>query len=93
MPVGFSLNSGGSMTNTQIEYLKKLSIRFQDSGFAWTHEDYFNLREIVPEIYRIGDYLKDEDGNVGVVCIRWNDGDLCSIENDAAHPNPKKYKD
>ena len=40
--------------------------------------------------YHIGDYLKDEDGSIGVVCIRWNDGDLCSIENDAAHPNPKK---
>jgi len=42
--------------------------------------------------YHIGDMLKDEDGNLGVVCIRWNDGDLCTIENDSAHPNPKKGK-
>lgn len=24
------------------------------------------------------------------MCITWNDGDLCTIENDAAHPNPVK---
>jgi len=39
--------------------------------------------------YNIGDYVRDEDGNTGIVCIRYNDGDLCTIENDAAHPNPK----
>ena len=39
--------------------------------------------------YEIGDLVKDEDGNEGIVCIRWNDGDICMIENDAAHPNPK----
>ena len=38
--------------------------------------------------YRIGDYVADEDGNEGVVVIRWNDGDICWIENDSAHPNP-----
>lgn len=38
--------------------------------------------------YKIGDILRDADGNTGIVCIRWNDGDLCTLENDAAHPNP-----
>jgi len=40
--------------------------------------------------YNIGDLLKDEDENNGMVCIKWNDGDLCALENDAAHPNPIK---
>jgi len=39
--------------------------------------------------YNIGDYVRDEDGNFGVVVIKYNDGDLCYYENDAAHPNPK----
>ena len=41
--------------------------------------------------YNIGDLVVDEDGDRGVVVIRWNDGDICSIENDAAHPNPHVY--
>lgn len=41
-------------------------------------------------LYEIGDALIDEDGNKGIVCIRWNDGDICTLENDAAHPNPVK---
>lgn len=40
--------------------------------------------------YKIGDRVRDEDGHVGIVVIRWDDGDICSIENDAAHPNPAK---
>ena len=39
--------------------------------------------------YNIGDKVKDSDGNLGVVCIKWNDGDICTIENDAAHPGPE----
>ena len=39
--------------------------------------------------WRIGEQVIDEDGHVGRVCIVWNDGDICTIENDAAHPNPK----
>ena len=39
--------------------------------------------------YKIGDLLIDSDGCIGVVCIKYDDGDICSIENDAAHPNPK----
>ena len=39
--------------------------------------------------YNIGDHVLDEDGNEGVVVIRWNDGDICEYENDAAHPNPR----
>ena len=42
--------------------------------------------------YNIGDHVVDEDGNTGIVCIRYNDGDLCYYENDAAHPNPKPVK-
>ena len=38
--------------------------------------------------YRIGDLLADEEGNSGRVVIEWDDGDICTIENDAAHPNP-----
>jgi len=38
--------------------------------------------------YQIGDLVRDEDGNSGTVVIRWDDGDLCWLENDAAHPNP-----
>jgi hypothetical protein len=39
--------------------------------------------------YKIGDLVIDEDGNMGIVVIHYDDGDSCSIENDAAHPNPK----
>ena len=41
-------------------------------------------------MYEIGDLVQDEDGNEGIVVIKWNDGDLCALENDAAHPNPVK---
>lgn len=40
--------------------------------------------------YEIGDIVKNEDGYTGLVCIQWDDGDICSHENDAAHPNPIK---
>lgn len=43
--------------------------------------------------WQIGAQVVDEDGNRGIVVIRWNDGDICSIENDAAHPNPKLVKE
>ena len=39
--------------------------------------------------YQIGDLVEDEVGHSGVVVIRWDDGDRCWLENDAAHPNPK----
>ena len=42
------------------------------------------------EKWKIGDLVIDEDGYIGIVGIRYNDGDFCTIENDAAHPNPKK---
>jgi hypothetical protein len=38
--------------------------------------------------YNIGDLVKDEDGCEGIVCIKYEDGDICAIENDAAHSNP-----
>lgn len=38
--------------------------------------------------WEIGDLIEDGDGTNGIVCIQWSDGDVCSIENDAAHPNP-----
>jgi len=37
--------------------------------------------------YSIGDILIDENGYQGVVCVKWNNGDLSNLENDAAHPN------
>ena len=43
--------------------------------------------------YKIGQVVKDEDGNIGRVVIYWNDGDICELENDAAHPNPKKIEE
>ena len=42
------------------------------------------------EKWKIGDLVIDEDGYIGIVGVRYNDGDFCTIENDAAHPNPKK---
>ena len=39
---------------------------------------------------KIGDVVIDEDGYIGIVGIKYNDGDFCVIENDAAHPNPRK---
>lgn len=38
--------------------------------------------------YNIGDVVADEDGNSGIVVIRWDDGDICEIEETAAHLNP-----
>jgi len=38
--------------------------------------------------YHIGDIVIDEDGTLGVVCIKFADGDLLAFENDAAHPGP-----
>ena len=45
--------------------------------------------------YNIGDrVMSDEDRpSLGLVAIVWNDGDICYIENDAAHPNPKVILD
>ena len=42
--------------------------------------------------YRIGDHVVDEDGNEGVVVIRYSD-DFCEYENDAAHPNPVRVEE
>lgn len=39
--------------------------------------------------YAIGDHVIDDDGNEGIVCIKWNDGDI-SHQEDVAHPNPRK---
>ena len=30
--------------------------------------------------YPIGDKVVDEDGDRGIVVIRWNDGDICEYE-------------
>jgi hypothetical protein len=40
-------------------------------------------------LYKIGEQVQDEDGTHGIVVIRYDDGDICEYENDAAHPNPK----
>lgn len=39
--------------------------------------------------YEIGDTVTDEDGHKGIVGIIWDDNDICTIEHDAAHPNPR----
>jgi len=41
-------------------------------------------------LYEIGSLVKDEDGCVGIIGIRYADSDFVTLENDAAHPNPKK---
>jgi hypothetical protein len=38
--------------------------------------------------YNIGDLVADSDGNSGIVVIKWDGGDICETENDAAHPDP-----
>ena len=38
--------------------------------------------------FYIGDTLKDENGNIGQVIIRWDDGDICHFVNDTNHQNP-----
>ena len=38
--------------------------------------------------FRIGDTLKDEDGNTGQVVVQWNDGDHVHFVNDTNHQNP-----
>lgn len=43
--------------------------------------------------YHIGDRVIDEDGNQGIVVIRYEDGDICEYENDAAHPNPVRVEE
>ncbi len=39
---------------------------------------------------KVGDVVIDEDGYIGVAGIKYSDGDFTVIENDSAHPNPKK---
>lgn len=43
--------------------------------------------------FEIGEFVVDEDGTVGVVCIMYSDGDIVSYRNDAAHPNPSPLPD
>ena len=38
--------------------------------------------------FKIGDTLKDENGNTGQVVIHWDDGDFCHFVNDTNHQNP-----
>lgn len=49
---------------------------------------YLDMEDHSKRLWRIGDQVIDEDGNSGLVVIRWDDGDICEYENDAAHPNP-----
>jgi len=39
--------------------------------------------------WHIGDRVQDKHGCVGTIGIMWVDGDFCSIENDAAHCDPR----
>lgn len=36
----------------------------------------------------IGDMVKDDEGNLGIVLIKYNNGDICFKENDELHLNP-----
>ena len=47
-----------------------------------------HITEVDGMKFEIGQQVIDEDGCTGYVCIRYNDGDICFFENDAAHPNP-----
>ncbi len=40
------------MNQIQIKYLIELSKRLNSKGFSWNHQDYFLLKEIVPEMVR-----------------------------------------
>ncbi len=64
--------------------------RIEDNGKHWTLETeyYVIIYEDEAMKYNIGDILADDEGNSGIVCIKWDDGDICTFENDAAHPNP-----
>ena len=58
----------------------------------WWNEEYVKKEKKEKSLkakYNIGDLVKDEQNNDGIVVIKWSDGDLSAIENDAAHLNPK----
>lgn len=42
-------------------------------------------------MYRIGDIVKDDNEDVGIVCIKWANDDLCHVESNDIHENVKKY--
>jgi len=68
-----------------------LITKLQELGKEIPQEEWEEFDRIINRKcqWSIGDKVQDEDGNVGYVGIYWNDGDFCTIENDAAHPNPK----
>jgi len=39
--------------------------------------------------WNIGDCVKDACGNIGIVCINWDDGGLSTVDEDTAHPEPR----
>jgi hypothetical protein len=44
--------------------------------------------EILTNKYQIGDLVIDNNGNIGVVCIKWSDGNLFAYEDNDKHPYP-----
>lgn len=61
----------------------------EGGGGSWPRDAFESLLDyFFMEKYSIGDQVIDEDGCKGYVCIRYDDGDICFWENDAAHPNP-----
>ena len=72
-----------SLTKTVVEELQAMA--------SIPPEEWEALQqEIDQSKFAIGDKLTDEHGNIGFVGIKWNDGDFCTIVNDAAHADPRK---
>ena len=69
----------------------------EEQGRYITDQDWKDIEESAAHNSRakwaIGDRVIDEEGCHGVIGIDWADGDFCTIENDAAHPNPRLSND
>ena len=75
----------------KIPYNDRDKLRDLVSRLDWLHKAVLAICEEDRTMkYEIGDMVTDEDEYCeGVVVIKWDDGDVCYFENDAAHPNPK----
>lgn len=77
------------LSSLQLIHIKETGVSYIPCGIDTKNTEERMRREIDKMKWNIGDEAKDADGNIGVIGIRWNDGDFCTIENDVAHPNPK----
>ncbi len=79
-----------------VKRLENLLAKDQVVAFDWGENGVSidaDLEAAIEELrhsYKIGAQVEDEDGNTGQVRIYWNDGDILSIEDDTAHPGPRK---